>query len=380
MPPDPTCDSMATSSHAHYYPIHPPYSHSHSHSHSHHPLYPHYPPSPHSPQCPLSPHAPSFVASSTRAAYGPFTAWPDAVAPPPPAQHDHAATPTPYAAHGHSSALLLPYTQSGPPSDLASTPAPAPTLAPAPTPASASAWPPAYSRPTLSDWTHAVDSAPIDNHHQHHNHDHDLTHNYPRHAIYHTPIQHPFPNHIHPIVPITSSLSRSQTSPVHVDALAALQSSAAAAWDSTSELVTAGHHHFAAHTNNTLNSVLTTVDHVSAPIDRQWPGPHMPADQDVYGHHNGALISPTNVSLLHLPNSSHKSAPKKKAAKIPSSFVERQEKMKVSKRKGPLQEKQREKTHIMRKTKRICVRCRFYKSGVRPKLPHNTAMLTHPVR
>lgn len=37
--------------------------------------------------------------------------------------------------------------------------------------------------------------------------------------------------------------------------------------------------------------------------------------------------------------------------------------MKVSKRKGPLQEKQREKTHTMRKTKRICVRCRFYKSG-----------------
>ena len=54
---------------------------------------------------------------------------------------------------------------------------------------------------------------------------------------------------------------------------------------------------------------------------------------------------------------------KKKAAKVPSSFVERQEKLKVSKRKGPLQEKQREKTHTMRKTKRICVRCRFYKSG-----------------
>ncbi|KAI8934615.1 hypothetical protein NX059_008308 [Plenodomus lindquistii] len=54
---------------------------------------------------------------------------------------------------------------------------------------------------------------------------------------------------------------------------------------------------------------------------------------------------------------------KKKAAKVPSSFVERQEKLKVSRRRGPLHEKQREKTHTMRKTKRICVRCRFYKSG-----------------
>jgi hypothetical protein len=67
----------------------------------------------------------------------------------------------------------------------------------------------------------------------------------------------------------------------------------------------------------------------------------------------------TTVHLLaqHRP-------PKKKASKVPSSFVERQEKLKVSKRKGPLQERQREKTHTMRKTKRICVRCRFYKSGV----------------
>jgi hypothetical protein len=55
---------------------------------------------------------------------------------------------------------------------------------------------------------------------------------------------------------------------------------------------------------------------------------------------------------------------RKKIPKVPSSFVERQEKLKVSKRKGPLQERQREKTHTMRKTKRICVRCRFYKSGV----------------
>jgi hypothetical protein len=67
-----------------------------------------------------------------------------------------------------------------------------------------------------------------------------------------------------------------------------------------------------------------------------------------------------NVQLL----AHHRPPPKRKAAKVPSSFVERQEKLKVSKRKGPLQERQREKTHTMRKTKRICVRCRFYKSGV----------------
>lgn len=71
--------------------------------------------------------------------------------------------------------------------------------------------------------------------------------------------------------------------------------------------------------------------------------------------------------------------PKKKAAKVPSSFVERQEKLKVSKRKGPLQERQREKTHTMRKTKRICVRCRFYKSGVRVSFEHTVFRLTHLV-
>ena len=69
--------------------------------------------------------------------------------------------------------------------------------------------------------------------------------------------------------------------------------------------------------------------------------------------------------------SNHQRPPNpKKPAKVPSSFVERQEKVKVSKRRGPLQEKQREKTHAMRKTKRICVRCRFYKSGV--CIPHSS--------
>lgn len=75
----------------------------------------------------------------------------------------------------------------------------------------------------------------------------------------------------------------------------------------------------------------------------------------------------TSVDSFHVPTSqnqpSQRSVPKKKISKVPSSFVERQEKLKVSKRKGPLHEKQREKTHTMRKTKRICVRCRFYKSG-----------------
>jgi hypothetical protein len=93
---------------------------------------------------------------------------------------------------------------------------------------------------------------------------------------------------------------------------------------------------------------------------QEWNVPEAPSDPELYPQHP--------VPAEHLDRAAqllaqHRPPPKKKAAKVPSSFVERQEKLKVSKRKGPLQERQREKTHTMRKTKRICVRCRFYKSG-----------------
>ncbi|KAF1977848.1 hypothetical protein BU23DRAFT_577794 [Bimuria novae-zelandiae CBS 107.79] len=58
-----------------------------------------------------------------------------------------------------------------------------------------------------------------------------------------------------------------------------------------------------------------------------------------------------------------RSQPKKAAAKVPAAFVARSQKSKVSKRNGALDEQARQKTHNMRKLKKCCLRCRFYKSG-----------------
>lgn len=97
-------------------------------------------------------------------------------------------------------------------------------------------------------------------------------------------------------------------------------------------------------------------------LAQDWPIAEAPADQQLYATQPGLVEHLERANTQMIP---HQRPPaKKKVAKVPSSFVERQEKLKVSKRKGPLQERQREKTHTMRKTKRICVRCRFYKSGV----------------
>jgi hypothetical protein len=56
--------------------------------------------------------------------------------------------------------------------------------------------------------------------------------------------------------------------------------------------------------------------------------------------------------------------PKKNLAKVTAAFTQRQRKLKVSKRSGPLPEASRLKTHKMRKERATCIRCRFYKAGV----------------
>jgi hypothetical protein len=94
---------------------------------------------------------------------------------------------------------------------------------------------------------------------------------------------------------------------------------------------------------------------------QQWSAGHAQSDYGSYPQ-QGQLEYTAGVSTL--AQAPLRPSTRRKVAKVPSSFVERQEKLKVSKRKGPLLDKQREKTHTMRKTKRICVRCRFYKSGV----------------
>ena len=162
-------------------------------------------------------------------------------------------------------------------------------------------------------------------------------------------------------------------------------------WDGEAGDPPAEHHHYPGHTSNTLVSGAVPSDQANHsgtswsmvhsgnaaagstiyhhaddenppwPPARAYPGQH---GHPMYPHdHDHALFAHPTAPSSH-GQGSRRSSVKKKAAKVPSSFVERQEKLKVSKRKGPLKEKQREKTHTMRKTKRICVRCRFYKSGV----------------
>lgn len=186
----------------------------------------------------------------------------------------------------------------------------------------------------------------------------------------------PFGNHGQKL----HSISRlSQTTPLHANSPQA-PLPPAAAWDA--------HHQFPSHTggNPLPTSVISARQNSSsaAPWPLVEPGeastattvyerlPNVGQDWDlvqvqpahgVYPQHHSS-VDPLNNPVAQLPGS-QRPAVKKKAAKVPSSFVERQEKLKVSKRRGPLHEKQREKTHTMRKTKRICVRCRFYKSGVR---------------
>lgn len=155
-------------------------------------------------------------------------------------------------------------------------------------------------------------------------------------------------------------------------------------WNPPSDIHPTAHQHNPVHTTNSLDSssvlsgqvvppeaVWSTVgDSAPGPSDfariqdvqHQWNQTHVQPDHETYQQQQEQFhrLSESSAPL----DSSRRASVKKKAARVPSSFVERQEKLKVSKRKGPLQEKQREKTHTMRKTKRICVRCRFYKSGV----------------
>ncbi|UPX16239.1 uncharacterized protein EKO05_0006650 [Ascochyta rabiei] len=197
-----------------------------------------------------------------------------------------------------------------------------------------------------------------------------------------TPVDPPFSDHIQR----THSLphpphAESQPSVDHTHAL--LQASSE--WGTPSISAPTEHQHYTSHPSSGLSSAVSTIvpaniqdaqwstaniagivpappiyGHIQAQ-QQQWPLVQTRPDQSVY-EHGSAQVEQSSEPSIHMQGN-RRSGSKKKAAKVPSSYVERQEKMKVSKRKGPLEEKQREKTHTMRKTKRICVRCRFYKSG-----------------
>jgi hypothetical protein len=194
----------------------------------------------------------------------------------------------------------------------------------------------------------------------------------------HAQRSHPFPRPSEP---------RSRTAPLHLSSSEhALQPSADTPWEAGPELPSLEPRQYKAHTSNALVSshLATDQTHHTISGSTSWPvvglgevaaGPsdfHRVEEED---HQWGiAQIQPIHGPYIHqaqaasdpsaIMQSSRRPSTRRKVPKVPSSFVERQEKLKVSKRKGPLPERQREKTHTMRKTKRICVRCRFYKSGV----------------
>jgi hypothetical protein len=194
----------------------------------------------------------------------------------------------------------------------------------------------------------------------------------------------PFATHAHEANPNRRpSAPRSHTAPSHASRSGPSDHPPATAIWAGSDMPLVEHRQFPGHTSNTLASGHVPVDttqhsgtswpvqHDEAPVsssdydqahaEEHWGLVQRQDSHEPYAQHP-AYQHPTNSSAP--TQGSRRSSLKKKAAKVPSSFVERQEKLKVSRRKGPLQEKQREKTHTMRKTKRICVRCRFYKSGV----------------
>lgn len=110
--------------------------------------------------------------------------------------------------------------------------------------------------------------------------------------------------------------------------------------------------------NNTTSPVYEQVP------DGQPEWPSMESQPENSGH---LYLPPPSNQLQRVvptPRAARKTVPKRVLARVPAAFVERQEKVKVSKRKGPLDEASRQKTHQMRKDKATCLRCRFYKSGV----------------
>ncbi|KAI0615534.1 GAL4 multi-domain protein [Pyrenophora tritici-repentis] len=178
----------------------------------------------------------------------------------------------------------------------------------------------------------------------------------------------PYPNHAQKLPPVSQlPHSQAQTVLLHVNPGPPQPPlHHAVAWDP--------HHQPVARQHSTSQAPWSMVEPVETPnaASAVYPPPQDmgqdwavvargPPEHELYVQHQvpAEHMDRTTAQLL----AQSRPQTKKKAAKVPSSFVERQEKLKVSKRKGPLQERQREKTHTMRKTKRICVRCRFYKSG-----------------
>ncbi|KAH7398986.1 hypothetical protein DE146DRAFT_719152 [Phaeosphaeria sp. MPI-PUGE-AT-0046c] len=176
------------------------------------------------------------------------------------------------------------------------------------------------------------------------------------------------------------SHARARTALSHLDSSEQqLSSQAGGSWENGPSVPPSASQQYSDHSNSLAPSNL--IPHPTSPSGNSWLAPgETPAGastfrtrRDSNQHWELAQTQPDRGP--YIPDvqhqqfaeatavSSRKQAARRKVPKVPSSFVERQEKLKVSRRRGPLPAEQREKTHTMRKTKRICVRCRFYKSG-----------------
>lgn len=108
--------------------------------------------------------------------------------------------------------------------------------------------------------------------------------------------------------------------------------------------------------------------------DSEWTMVHTSTEGGTLAHPvpQMALISPPH-GAQHAPVASTsgelantRTGSKQKKPTVASSFLERQKKYKVSRRRGPLNKEKANNAHRMRKgPKRVCIRCKFYKSGVR---------------
>jgi hypothetical protein len=126
----------------------------------------------------------------------------------------------------------------------------------------------------------------------------------------------------------------------------------------------------------------TASSHVLRNFDRfhdlepGWPSIEQQPQQGMLAHNVSHLdpVSPADqgyrppVSSTASTSTVRRHVSDGKLPKMPSSFVERQKKSKVSKRKGPLDKEKRENAHRRRQrgpgAKPPCTRCRFYKNGV----------------
>ncbi|KAH7116898.1 hypothetical protein B0J11DRAFT_552853 [Dendryphion nanum] len=106
-------------------------------------------------------------------------------------------------------------------------------------------------------------------------------------------------------------------------------------------------------------------------IDPEWGFVQASSSDARYSHSHQAPLSqmsPTESGYLdsvgpmrHRSNRAP-TRPRQTKTKVASAYIPRQQKVKVSRRSGPLEDQCKAKAHKMRKT-RVCVRCKMYKAG-----------------